>query len=554
MTTTKQELLNLLNTLEPIPQNLINQLSNNPQETIARWMARTEAQWGEFHGMNGIDVYNYLHPSIRSLLTAALPPLGPRVLSCSVSKTRAESAYEIQITAKDGSFGILDEFTRDKLNPTASSLLWTEAESGMLKPWSGEADIQAFVRNSLVDCLKLSGLDSRICVHRETTFSISRIMAKHQDRADVTTLVNDTMSIAGVCEVKLPGFNMDSLYQIVDYMVDLRNSFNVRFVFGVLTTYKKWRILWFEDTNIAAEESSRVEFDELCKAGTANDYSIGSEKVTVLLSRVYDHSEVELVEILASLMYKISMTPIASPQKFIERHKKYINATKYSFTYESLPNSIKSFSYQMPDSRCQNFYILQYYHRGGDGRIALCCSSSGNLCVTKFPLRPDHEEEDLKKEADLWNLLWGTKCRVVQLKDRFALLMPFCFHIRMIAQKPTFVGLQIWNCVGASTSMTFSDHEVREFGVLDHEKLSNYQNDPMSAANEALNCMLEQKVRHDDLKWVHVALLPSFSNYPNTVDLKPILLDLTRTTQVSDTAGLLEKLKADLPIQLPKLE
>lgn len=122
----------------------------------------------------------------------------------------------------------------------------------------------------------------------------------------------------------------------------------------------------------------------------------------------------------------------------------------------------------------------------------------------------------------------------------------------MIAQKPTFCGLQIWNRVGASIVMKFDDDEVDEYKLLDHTKLSIYQNDPMVVANEALTCMLKQKIRHDDLKWVHVALLPTFSNSSNTVDLIPILLDLTRTTQVYDTTALFEKFTSDLLIALPK--
>ncbi|KAI3640006.1 hypothetical protein MIR68_001952 [Amoeboaphelidium protococcarum] len=542
-TATKDTLLAVLKRKE------LNDLANDLEtgKTIfEEMMARTEGQWKEFFGLNGIDIYNHLHASFRSLLSHALPPLGPRELSYSVSKTRVESAYKIQINTKIGSFGILDEFTRDKLSPSASSLLWTEAELGRLKPWSGENSIQRLVQNALMDCLKLTQFEAKVNIHTETTFSISRIMAKHQDRVDVTSLVNDTKSIAGVCEVKLPGFNLDSLFQIVDYMVDLRNSFNVRFVFGVLTTYEKWRILWFEDTNIAATETKRAEFDELCKAGTANDYSIGSSKVTVYTSRVYDYSEVNLVEVLASLMYKISRTPIASPQQFIEPHKKFIHTTKDSFTYESLPQSIKAFSYQMPDVRCQNFYILQYYHRGGDGRIALCCSSSGNLCVIKFLLYRDNEEDALKKEADLWNLLWETQCRVVYLNGRFALLMPFCFHIRMIGQKPTFCGLQSWNRLGASADTKINDFEVDQFEKVDHQKFKAYQDDPLIAAKEALTCMLKHKVRHDDLKWAHVALLPSLSKSSDNIDLIPVLLDLTRTTQVSDTTDLIEKLTSKI--------
>ena len=354
------------------------------------------------------------------------------------------------------------------------------------------------------------------------------------------TLVNDTNCIAGVCEVKLPEFDMDSLYQIVDYMA----NFHVRFVFGILTTYEKWRILWFED----------VEFDERCKAGTANDYSIGPGNISIFASRVYDYSEVALVETLVSLLYKISMTPIASPQKLIDHHKKYIHAMKDTFTYESLPSSINSFSYKMPHRQCQNFYILQYYHRGGDGRVALCCSSTGNLCVVKFLLNRDGEEAVLKEKADLWNCLWGSKCRVVQLKGRFALLMPFCFHIRTLSRKPTYCGLQNWNRRAMHSAMPFDDDDVDEFSKLNQQKFFIYQNDLMIAAKEALTYMLKHSVQHDDLKWVYVALLPSFSASSDTVDLTHVLLDLTRTTQVSDTSNLLTKFESDLSYQLSNVE
>jgi hypothetical protein len=109
---------------------------------------------------------------------------------------------------------------------------------------------------------------------------------------DVTTIVNSTNAIAGVCEVKLPGFDMDSVYQVVDYMVDLRNSFNVRFVFGILTTYENWRILWFVDTNDVAMETNRAAFDARCETGTANEYSIASGKLDVYLTRLYNYSEI----------------------------------------------------------------------------------------------------------------------------------------------------------------------------------------------------------------------------------------------------------------------
>ena len=466
----------------------------------------------------------------RSILSDAFPPLGERVTSCSVSRTRLESAYNIEIRKHDGIFGTINCFCRDMLNKQSRSMLWAEAEEeGKLDRWSGETDIQTFVKYALRDCLKTSRLDSDISIQRETTFSISRIMAKHGDRADVTTLVTGTNVITGVCEVKLPGFNLDSISQIVDYMVDLRNSFNVRFVFGILTTYEKWRILWFADTNHAAEETNLDKFMELCQAGTANDYSIAN-KLDVYLSRVYDRSELELVEVLVNLLYKIGKSPISTPQKFIEPHKKYIHAKENSFTYQSLPVALNSFSYKMPSAHCKNFYILQYYHRGGDGRIALCCSSAGDLCVLKFLLYRENEKQVLENEAKEWNQLWNSKCRVVMICKRHALLMPFCFHIRMRFGNPIFFGLKDWNRLDTLSGPSFIDTEVKDFPKLDKEKFEYYQHNPKKAADQAITRMLELNVVHSDFKWEHVALLPSFSNTSDLIDLLPISLDLTRIT------------------------
>ena len=208
----------------------------------------------------------------------------------------------------------------------------------------------------------------------------------------------------------------------------------------------------------------------------------------------------------------------------------------------------------MPGPRCRNFYILQYYHRGGDGRIALCCSKTGNLCVLKFPLVREGEQDALKKEAELWNRLWGTKCRVVEIKGRFSLLMPFCFHIRMISKQPIFCGLQNWNLQPRVPVNPLNDEEVEDFRFLDQQKLSHYQSNPMIAAEEALRCMLKQNVRHDDLKWAHVALLPSFSDSSDSFDLLPILIDLTRTTQVPNASIFLESLKSELETQLKEIQ
>ncbi|KAI3639231.1 hypothetical protein MIR68_002761 [Amoeboaphelidium protococcarum] len=552
------ELLKLLNLLKPIPQDLIDQLNKNPDATINIWRRRNKDDWLRRRPHDGFDIYNFFRSEYRSLAVYALPPLGDRWACDTQSATRTQSVYSIDIVSKIGEFGILHEFKRDKLNRDAVSLLWGEAKSSQLRPWSGQRAIQAYLRATVIDCLELSGLDSILDVDYETTFSISRIMSKHSHHVDVVSLLSGNNNIASICEVKIPGSSMDSLFSVVDYMVDLRNSFNVRFVFGITTTYEKWRILWFEDTNEAAQETDRQKYDELCSSAmmTTNDYSISSGKVTVYASRVYDHSEVDLVEALVSLLYKVSKTPIVPFQSFLQTQRKYILATQDSFTYESLPQSLTSFSYKFPSCQYNNFYILKYYHRGGDGRVALCCTSRGHLCVVKFPFERENQLQELQQEADLWNRVWDTKCRVVVLNGKYALLMPFCFHIRFVSQQPTFCGLSGWNRRPSSMSAVLDDREVDEFPYLNREQFDAFQKDPMLVAKEALSIMLQYKVKHDDLKWSHVALLPKFSARSRTVEFMPVLIDLTRTsplTQEEDAPALLNQFETDLKEELDQI-
>jgi hypothetical protein len=107
-----------------------------------------------------------------------------------------------------------------------------------------------------------------------------------------------------------------------------------------------------------------------------------------------------------------------------------------------------------------------------------------------------------------------------------------------------------WNRLVALRGTSFNDQEVKEFPKLDQQKLSLYQSNPMLAAEKALTRMLSQNIIHDDLKWSHVALLPSFSGSSKKIDLIPILLDLTRTSRAKDSSNLLQKFMSDLSSEL----
>ena len=468
---------------------------------------------------------------MNNIITKAFPPLGRRQLNSNEkSTTRLESVYGIKAEVYTGTFAILEELKQDRL-ARATSILWTEADRSKLNTlveWSGEIDIQTYVKNALLDCLEVSPLLQKLSIHREQT--IAQIMGKKGNKVDATVFVKDSSSITGVAQVKVPGSNMDDIYQIVDYMVDLRNSFNVRFVFGVYTTYKEWKILWFEDSQEAACCDSIDQYDKLCLAGSANEYMINEGTLKIFQSKLYQFSDPELIECLATLLYKVSMTPVYNPTKFIDERSRYVYATSKSIQYKYLPKNLKYFKYDMPPQQTLNFYILSYFHRGGDGRVALVTSESGNLAVVKF-LHQDGDLNDLQNalsdEKNRWQNLWQVQCRVVELNGQLGLLMPFCMPFNQHRfNNFQFSSLQIWNKSSSKNEYGMLSEELES--CVNTQLLDVYQKEPLLAAKEALSVVSEKSCSHMDLSLRHVALLPKWNRQSCVYDFQAILIDLTR--------------------------
>ena len=471
------------------------------------------------------------------IITRAFPPLGKRQLYSSLkSTTRQRSIYSITAQVETGTFGIIQELKLEHL-ANATSLLWTEAVRAnpyALGNWSGEVDIQAFVKNALTDCLQVSPLLKSLDVYREETFSFAQIMDKKRgNRPDAIVFVKNTSAVTGVVQVKLPGSDMDNIYQIVDYMVDLRNSFNVRYVFGVYTTYEAWKILWFEDSQEAAESDSKERYDELCLAGSANEYAIEKGTVKIFQSKTYQFSDLELIECLVTLLYKVSMSPIYTPTKFIDGRARYAFVTTTSVQYKSLPKSLERFKYAMPPNQTRNFYILSYFHRGADGRVALVTSKSGNLAVIKV-LYHDEDLDALRKalqdEQSRWENLWQVQCRIVDLNGRSGLLMPFCMPFN--PHRCKFSSLQTWNKISSKFDYDLLSGELEN--SVNTRQLDAYQASPLLAAKEALSTVADKLSSHMDLCFRHVALLPKWNSQTGVYDLQAILIDLTRVESELD--------------------
>jgi len=470
--------------------------------------------------------------------------------------------------------------------------MWNELENSTppalhIGTWSSESNIHSNVRSALKDVIKHSGLHSKLSLLHEV--SIFHPVDKQQHRADIWVVRDQSGVPIGVCEVKKPSVRKNASNplkhkmlhgQIFDYMLNLRNFFGLKRVFGFTTTYSEWRICWLPDCDQAAGEKDVNSYDE--KAEDAQLVEVLDRKLHG--TRIYRHDEPELVELLVHTLHKMARSPHDAAPKLLKPNQRYPHFKEMTWEWELLMKEPTfRLSYVMPPAQTRNFFLLQQYHRGADGIVWLAASASGHLVVLKFGVHGADRQEVkslLQEEAERWNMLWladsSEKVRVVTLFQRPALVMPFAFHAHVIdtnndkdeqpdndddEPKPVAVHFKGPN----SWTVALSDEEVAKRVVMSEQDLDIVSEDikvlpeltklvrelqPKGIARLALESMLAKGYMHADLEWRHVALLPTRND--NGWTLKPILIDLTRVRTVKDghTGAELDTAMATLEQQL----
>lgn len=78
----------------------------------------------------------------------------------------------------------------------------------------------------------------------------------------------------------------------------------------------------------------------------------------------------------------------------------------------------------MPTLSTKRYILLRDLHGGVHGRVWLACSSSGRICVLKFP-QQSGSEDSLRNELNIWNNVWNIPAQLKKISDRLVLIMPF---------------------------------------------------------------------------------------------------------------------------------
>jgi len=173
----------------------------------------------------------------------------------------------------------------------------------------------------------------------------------------------------------------------------------------------------------------------------------------------------------------------------------------------------------MPGSHTTNFYFLQDFHGGRDGRVWLAMNNSGRLCVIKLSWERSYTEE-----AKLWRVIWGQKdVKTMRLMNANAMMMPVVFHAFQSADVISFrpVGPK-WS---ADSTTAITDIKNSEVQCSFDDSLEHYFNNHIQVATDAISAMAQKGYEHGDLKWEHVGLLP-FQTAGGRWGVKPVLIDL----------------------------
>ena len=453
------------------------------------------------------------------LLSKGFFPLGVR----NVSQSAPTEGHELDdsFTFLEGDLAILD----DEVSKGVGSSIWRSTEDDKLRPWSSENDIQNYVQSAIKDIIHLAGLKEVLDSYTEITLSL----VKHL-RADIVIFRKEG-SVVGVCEVKVPsdkdGTDLESLSlksQICNYMLQLKYTHGVDNVFGIVTTYKEWKICWLDGAEDLAAATSLP-----CTRQTVTTES--STEVKAYFSKAFKFNDTELVKALVTTVKKMSSTSIQRPtwgRLVGERdQRKYGLVMGEKFTWSMLPRDNFLLSFKAPSSGARKFYFLQDYHGGRDGRVWLAASTTGNLTVIKLSKSVCYDEE-----ANFWGKIWDVEVQVLKLLDANALRMPFAFHgYQRDNKQPVFRPLEEWvDPSDCSAERIIASAPVSKAGGFDAAIVERYFNDPWSAAKEALEFMAKKGYVHEDLKWAHVALLPSPPSSRNDSSekwtVRPILIDL----------------------------
>jgi hypothetical protein len=491
-----------------------------------------------------------LHPDIGQLYRDGIPTLQFRRIGSKVPSTRHTSNHLPVDTVHIREFEILDEFAPDvefeNFHLGSSFLNLDGVQQFRRVSFASEASIQNDISALLSDVVKLLG--SKFQVLCECSIINEASSSRRSHKADFWTVYHNGRPIF-LLEVKSPEVDVDEededdgeilsdrkvLGQAYDYLKNLQEFHGALDVFGAVTTLNHWKLVWLPDSDELATSTILPPMDNPpAPAAGQLDADEGPGSRGVSCSPTYRHDKQELVRILMSAIRKAESTSVrAVPILAHERLYVTLDAagwhwTRLKRTESARFNNTVKLALTQPPVEGSAFLVLKYLHCGPERKIWLTMITSavgsGSLCVVKQV----GDMPAAAAEARLWGEVnQGCIATEVRVSGQPAIVVPFVVLADVTEGRVTFCfDPQRWllqdNVAAGAVPERMLTVATRLRELATAAGLLNAE----VAARSAIARMAARGLRHKDLKWQHVALIPRFDDGGALVGVSAGVVDL----------------------------
>jgi hypothetical protein len=360
----------------------------------------------------------------------------------------------------------------------------------------------------------------------------------------------------GVIEVKNPGdpalTDERVAGELYDYMKRLSSFYGAQEAFGILTTYRKWRVCWMDDdaSKALARKGVLLELEERepqtpvrsnARGGTSSSpegatpskqAAVHSLDLTLkevpgideesqeadnvaeaaveggvrilCASRVYDIEQGDdqnsLFMLLASAVWKMwESRHVPLPDPFDRLNERtLLKFTRESFFWERIGKvGVKPQWDKVPTKSASSVFAVEDLGHGAEGRCWLVCSQTGRVAVLKFFREHDAEKAHTAAQTEkrYWDEIYpalGKMVKVEKWGGHWALVMP---HLSQSVARDE----QTLEAVRATLLDDYVGHELMQ--------------------------------PPEEVKWRNIGF------YQNGNELKAVVFDMSRVQPLAETAG-----------------
>lgn len=330
------------------------------------------------------------------------------------------------------------------------------------------------------------------------------------------------------------------LGQAFDFMMELRSYHGHYEVFCVISSMTRWRFCWLPDSEALAGSSLMKEHykdenkDELFNA----DVCLAKSR-RIVISDIFPFGKTDLPLTILSLLAKC-LNREYKRVHFIDFKRVYVTLLKTSWKWrmlrkERFDKCKESINLLYPRGVGLGFNIIQDLEGGADGKVVLALSNSLNLIVIKQFFR----KVDFERESKLWFNLYQRKLIYIEsYTDRKSLVLPFVFPC-IEDERGIYFDFDLCSDIDADSLQFFN---------LWREKISNFVREknyqPFEVALSAIKDMANRGYLQSDLEWRHFALMPIIGKKSEILEMRPIMIDLSRVKRCRSSLALEKMLEA----------